>query len=56
MNWSTDKIIAIGLLVVLIALVVCGGDKDVTSFLAGGLVGYLQRSHGGQSGESSAQK
>lgn len=56
MNWSTDKIIAIGLLIVLIALVICGGDKDVTNFLAGGLVGYLQRSNMGQSGESRASK
>ena len=56
MNWSTDKIIAIGLLVVLVALVVCSGDKDVTSFLAGGLVGYLQRSSMGQSGESRGGK
>ena len=55
MTWTTDKIIAIGLMGVLIALVVCGGDKDVTSFLAGGLVGYLQRSTG-KSGESSAGK
>ena len=56
MSWSTDKIIAIGLMGVLFALVAFGGDKDVTSFLAGGLVGYLQQSSKGKTGESSAPK
>jgi hypothetical protein len=55
MSWSTDKIIAIGLLIIFVALVAVGGDKDIMNFLAGGLVGYLQRTTG-KSGESSAGK
>ena len=43
MTWSTDKIIAIGLLIAFFASVVLGGDKDLQSLLAGGLLGFLSR-------------
>jgi hypothetical protein len=43
MTWSTDKIIALGLLAAFFASVVLGGDKDLQSLLAGGLLGFLSR-------------
>lgn len=46
MSWSTDKIIAIGLLLAFFASIVMGGDKDLQSLLAGGLLGYLSRNVG----------
>ena len=42
--WSTDKIIALGLLATLVALIIVGGNNEAVNFLTGGLVGYLQRS------------
>jgi hypothetical protein len=57
MTWSTDKIIAIGLLVCFAASIVLGGDKDLQSLLAGGLLGFLSRNTlTGQSGESREKK
>lgn len=44
MTWSTDKIIALGLLATLVALIIVGGNNEAVNFLTGGLVGYLQRS------------
>ena len=56
-GWSTDKIIAIGLLICFAASIILGGDKDLQSLLAGGLLGFLSRNAiNGQSGESRAQK
>jgi len=43
-SWSTDRIIAVGVLVAFVISVSLGGDKELQTFLAGGLVGYL-RSH-----------
>ena len=46
-DMSTDKIIAIGVLVAFIVSMVVGVGAELQTFLAGGLLGYLQRSSGG---------
>ncbi|MBO6292198.1 MAG: hypothetical protein J6N51_08085 [Selenomonas sp.] len=44
---STDKVIAIGVLAAFIISMIMGTDKELQTFLAGGLLGYLQRNSGG---------
>ena len=46
-DMSTDKIIALGVLVAFIVSMVVGVGAELQTFLAGGLLGYLQRSSGG---------
>ena len=46
-DMSTDKIIAIGVLVAFIVSMVVGVGAELQTFLAGGLLGYLQRSNVG---------
>jgi hypothetical protein len=47
MSWSTDKIIAVGLLLAFVGSIVMGGDRDLQTFIAGGLLGYLRSSEVG---------
>ncbi len=51
MAWSTDKIIAMGVLVAFFGAIIMGSDKDLQTFLAGGLLGYLQRHTEGKEGK-----
>ena len=46
-DMSTDKIIALGVLVAFIVSMIVGVGAELQTFLAGGLLGYLQRSSGG---------
>ena len=46
-DMSTDKIIAIGVLLAFIVSMSVGASTELQTFLAGGLLGYLQRSSGG---------
>jgi hypothetical protein len=43
MSWSTDKIIAVGLIVALLMSFFVGADKDLQSTIAVGLIGFLGR-------------
>lgn len=56
MSISTDKIIAIGLVVALLASIVLGANPELQTNVAVGLIGYLGRvvSGSGSSSEKSA--
>jgi uncharacterized membrane protein YjjP (DUF1212 family) len=43
MTWSTDKIIAVGLIAALMTSFFVGADKDLQSTIAVGLIGFLGR-------------
>lgn len=46
MKWvTTDRIIAIGLVVSLIASLVLGGSVELQTTIAAGLIGYLSKDH-----------
>lgn len=53
-DMSTDKIIALGVLVAFIVSMVVGVGAELQTFLAGGLLGYLQRSSGGSNASGGA--
>lgn len=53
-DMSTDKIIALGVLVAFIVSMAVGVGAELQTFLAGGLLGYLQRSSGGSTAGGTA--